>query len=133
MRNRLAATESRPRRSWPPHPCGPARPRSRSSRGARARAPPRSRRARPPRRRGRRCEDSRTVGLVAMELLEEREARHRAHAIHVDRGIEMIALVLHDAGMEAVGVEAQRATVAAVRLDAHAGHAGHETAQPGEA
>src|SRR5262245_7781173 len=43
---------------------------------------------------------------VLVELGQEREALERAHAIEIHLAVQVIALVLHDAGMEPVRGEA---------------------------
>src|SRR5262245_41899306 len=62
---------------------------------------------------------------VAVELWEEAERLHRPHAVEVDLAVEVIALVLHDAGVEGVGDEAERTPVPPVGLDLHPGPARH--------
>src|SRR5207247_1141301 len=42
---------------------------------------------------------------VALELGQEAERLERAHAVEEDLAVEVVALVLHDAGVEAVGRE----------------------------
>src|SRR4029077_2618986 len=70
---------------------------------------------------------------VALELGQETEGLHGLHAVEKDLPIEMVALVLDDAGVEALGGEAEAFAVAAVRLDADTRRAWDLAAQVGHA
>src|SRR5262249_7311379 len=75
----------------------------------------------------------RSLGAVAAELQQEGERLDRAHPIQKDVAVEVIALVLDDAGMESGCGEADPLANAVETLDAHRRPARDHAAQGGHA
>src|SRR5436309_7049094 len=71
------------------------------------------------------------IDRIALPFLDEHQQPVIGHALWVENAVEMVAFVLHDAGMKALDLALDRAAVEGQTAIAYARGTGHGTAQPG--
>src|SRR5262245_25368703 len=70
------------------------------------------------------------LAVALVHLLGEAEQRHVGHALGVEDAVEMVELVLHDAGVEARGLALDQRAVGCDATIAHALEARHHADHP---